>query len=102
MYDVYNNAYNLGGQLNINFDRYLVKKDGDYFLAQSNRVRGKYKHRSTMNDVTFRVGVVVITITIIFIRSEEKWFSNVFIYLVAKNGSIPNGSRTISLPFNRQ
>lgn len=80
MYDVYNNAFNLGGQLNINLDRYLVKQGEEYFLGQSNRIRGKYEHRSEMNDVTFRVGVVVIifyfilVVILIFFRNYVKKF----------------------------
>lgn len=59
MYDVYNNAWNLGGKLNINIERYLVvPRVGNYSL-KTIRNRPKYVVRSKMADILLRIGVVV-------------------------------------------
>lgn len=61
MYNVYNNAWNLGGQLNVNFDRYLVVQRGEIFSFYGGSNSPKYYKRSKMTDINLRIGVVVTT-----------------------------------------
>lgn len=76
MYDVYNNAMILGGQLNVNFDQYLVtRRDGSNFFTQSKRFQSsKYAYRAKMVDVTLRVGVVVIVLKMFLSRFKDMLF----------------------------
>lgn len=88
MYDVYNNAWNLGGQLNINIERYLVvPRAGNYsFIAI--RDRPKYVNRSQMRDIFLRVGVVVSSSEPLFKRTLETQILNSefnFSYRTLKN-----------------
>lgn len=61
MYDVYNNAMRLGGELNVNFDRYLrLGNNQSVILGDSLRnAKPKYEIRNKMDDVTLRIGIVV-------------------------------------------
>lgn len=61
MYDVYNNAWTLGGQLNIDFERYLVVQRGGIYSFSNESSRPKYVKRNKMTDILLRIGVVVIT-----------------------------------------
>lgn len=59
IYDVYNNAWNLGGQLNVSFEQYLVvQRDGAHSLI-GDSIPAKYFKRSKMTDIFLRVGFVV-------------------------------------------
>lgn len=60
MYDVFNNAWNLGGKLFINFNRYLmINADGNCHMTESIYLKKqKYEHRGILPDITLRVGVV--------------------------------------------
>lgn len=59
MYDVYNNAWNMGGQLNMNFDRYLIVQRGGIYSLSSELNPSKYIKRSKLTDILLRIGVVV-------------------------------------------
>lgn len=61
LYDIYNNARNLGGKLNIGFDQnFIIDADGSNFLKKSNEMKKiKYQYRENMNDITLRIGVNV-------------------------------------------
>lgn len=61
LYDIYNNARNLGGKLNIVFDQnFIIDTDGSKFLKKSNEMKKtKYQYRGNMNDITLRIGVNV-------------------------------------------
>lgn len=60
MYDVFNNAFTHGGKLNITFDRHFIVPEGTkgYFTDSIIRRKTKYANRSTMKDVTLRLGLV--------------------------------------------
>lgn len=62
MYDVYNNAYNLGGQLNVNFERYLVVHRGGIYSLSNGSNSPKYFKRNKMTDILLRIGAVVTTV----------------------------------------
>lgn len=81
MYDVYNNAFHLGGTLNVIFDRYLVtRRDRSNLFTQSNRFqRSKYACRTKMRDVTLRVGVVVIVLKMFSTKLRNKFFHYLFL-----------------------
>lgn len=66
MYDIYNNAYDRGGQLNINFDRYfVVNKEGINSMNESKLFKSsKYEFRGQMADITIRIGIVVNIFTV--------------------------------------
>lgn len=60
LYDVYNNAYSLGGQINIERESSLITNWNETILTDSMRAQvAKYLYRNKLSDVTARVGVVV-------------------------------------------
>lgn len=57
IYDVYNNAWNLGGRLNKYFESYFeIKENGNIIITESVT---NFKNRSKMPDIVLRVGVFV-------------------------------------------
>lgn len=61
LYDVYNNAYPLGGKLHVTLDRFFVySASGDTYLSESKmKASTKYGNRDTITDATLRLGIVV-------------------------------------------
>lgn len=60
LYDVYNNAYGLGGQLNVVRDSSLFMDPNVTSLTDSMRTQiSKYLYRNKLPDITPRVGIVV-------------------------------------------
>lgn len=61
LYDVYNNAYELGGHLNMVRDSTLIMDPNGTSLTNSMRTQiSKYLYRNKLADITARVGIVVI------------------------------------------
>lgn len=61
-YDVYNNGFYLGGQLNVTVDREVLCSREGCVLKQylsSLHEKGKYEHRWYLRDLTMRVTTVV-------------------------------------------
>lgn len=59
IFDVYNNAYNLGGKLQITFDRFLVRQNLTEVYLLKSTIYPKIRQRNTLSDLTLRVSVVV-------------------------------------------
>lgn len=62
LYDVYNNAHNRGGRLNVTFDRYFIMnvQTGNTSLTESIiQRRTKYENRANMSDITMQVATIV-------------------------------------------
>lgn len=86
MYDVYNNAWNLGGQLNVNFDRYLVVQRGGIFSFSGDTKSPKYFKRSKMTDINLRIGAVVITFLYFKITFfESHFYRTLFSFLATEH-----------------
>lgn len=67
LFDVYNNAYSLGGQMNIVRESTLIMDDNGTILTDSMRRQvAKYLYRSKLSDITARVGIVVMLFFIFF------------------------------------
>lgn len=59
LYDVYNHGSDMGGKLNVVFDRYLtIRNDGRAFQTKS-IVYPKIRQRKILNDVKLRIGIEV-------------------------------------------
>lgn len=63
MYDIYNNAYPLGGKLHVTFDRFMVYEPNGqaYFTESKMKTSTKYGNRDKITDATLRLGIVVNT-----------------------------------------
>lgn len=73
LFDVYNNAFQLGGQLKITRDSTMVVNVNGTSLTNSMRTQvAKYVYRDKLTDVTARVGVVVIRIFVTFYLENFK------------------------------
>ena len=64
LYDIYNNGYHIGGDLNVTFDRYFVYegnnlKSNSYLTTSKIGEKLKYENRMHMSDITMRIGTVV-------------------------------------------
>lgn len=61
LYDVYNNAWSLGGQMSMMRESTLIIDSNRTIMTDSMRTQvAKYLYRNKLSDVTARVGVVVI------------------------------------------
>lgn len=62
VYDIYNNARGLGGKFRMTIDQYLmINSEGFSFLTESKKIKkSKYQNRAEMDDITLRIGAVVI------------------------------------------
>lgn len=59
IYDVYNNGRDLGGKLQVIFDKCLaIMKNHTIYLTKSN-IYPKIVNRKFLNDITFRIGIHV-------------------------------------------
>lgn len=58
MYEVYKNAWNLGGKLNKNIVRYFVTDENEDLFV-TDLIKRNSLHRGIMPDITLRVGVIV-------------------------------------------
>lgn len=61
LYDIYNNAYTLGGKLHVTLDRFLVyNSPSDISFSESKmKATTKYGNRDKISDATLRLGIVV-------------------------------------------
>lgn len=61
LYDIYNNAFPLGGKLHVTLDRSLVyEKNIDIMLSETKmKANTKYGNRDKITDATLRLGIVV-------------------------------------------
>lgn len=67
LYDVYNNAFPLGGKLHVTLDRFLVyeKNDGITLSETQMKANTKYGNRDKITDATLRLGIVVKSLTFV-------------------------------------
>lgn len=61
IFDIYNNAYNLGGKLQVVFDRFLVMRGATEIYLSKSTIYPKTRQRKTLNDLTVRISVIVRT-----------------------------------------
>lgn len=59
MFDVYNNGYDLGGQLRIEFDRKLIIISDGRAISTKSLLYPKVVRRKKLNDVVLRIGLMV-------------------------------------------
>lgn len=59
VFDVYNNGYDLGGQLRIEFDRKLIIISDGRAISTKSLLYPKVVRRKKLNDVVLRIGLMV-------------------------------------------
>lgn len=57
---MYNNGRDLGGRLQVIFDRFLVIQDNEKIYLTESQVNPKTVQRKFMSDITMRIGIHVI------------------------------------------
>lgn len=77
IFDVYNNAYRNGGNLNITLDRYYIYRNPEFNLLTESilQKRTKYENRADMSDLSMRVATVVrIFLCISFFQNNIRYW----------------------------
>lgn len=59
IYDIYNNARGLGGKFKMTIDQYLIINSKGFSFFKKIK-KSKYQNRAEMDDITLRIGAVVI------------------------------------------